>query len=120
MPETVVVLSLEDGIRVASRVFEMLSGKVFDVVSIHSKRIGDLNVLEEASLKEMSLVSTDTLVKIRLNPRRCLCFDVKESPVVTFVSDRRIDLMRELSKQDTLTKIILINQGRFVEEKPDV
>jgi hypothetical protein len=116
MPETIAVLSLDDGVKVGSMIFEKLSGKVFDVVSIHSRHNSDVGVLEEASLKDMCIEKNDTLVKIQLKPRRCLCFDIKDSPVVTFVSDRRIDIVRKLSERDTLTKIILINEKKLVEE----
>lgn len=117
MSETMVVLSFSDATRVASMIFEKLSDKVFDVVSVHSKYNGDVSVLEEASLRDMCIEKKDTLVKIQLKPRRNLCFDIKDAPVVTFVSERRIDIVRKISERDTLTKIILINLAQE-EKKP--
>jgi hypothetical protein len=117
MSETITVLSLGDAMRVANMIFEKLNGKVFDIVSVHSKYNGDVSVLEEASLKDVCIEKKDTLVKIQLKPRRNLCFDLKDSPVVTFVSERRIDIVRKLSERDILTKIILINEKKLVEEE---
>jgi len=108
MSEKITISSVEDGKRVADRIVEMLKGKFFDIVSCHSIFNKDVTVLEEEWI-DGRVVVTDTLVKILLHPRRSLCFDIKESPVVIFESDRQIVISRKLSAKDTLVKVILIN-----------
>lgn len=109
MSEKITILSVEDGKMVADRIVGMLKGRIFDVVNCHSAFNKNVTVLEEVWVGLGPVVVTDTLVKIPLYPRRCLCFDIKESPVVVFESDRQIVISRKLSAKDTLVKIVLIN-----------
>lgn len=108
MSEKITVLSVEDGKKVAERIVEMLKGRIFDVVNCHSFN-RNVTVLEEVWVGSGPVVVTGTLVKIPLYPRRNLCFDVKENPVVVFESERQIVISRRLSAKDTLVKVILIN-----------
>lgn len=109
MSEKIMILSVEDGKRAADRVVGMLKGRVFDIVNCHSAFNKDVTVLEEVQIGSGPVVVTDTLVKIPLYPRRSLCFDIKETPVVVFESERQIVISRKLSAKDTLVKVILIN-----------
>ena len=90
-------------------VLKVLQNRTFDVVNIHSAHRDVFNVLEEASLAGTFHI-VDTMVVIPLKPRRKLCLDTKEKPVVTFVSDRQICIVRIVSKRDILTKVILVNR----------
>ncbi len=109
MSEKIMILSVEDGKMVADRVIGMLEGRIFDVVNCHLAFNKDVTVLEEVRVGCGPVVVTDTLVKIPLYPRRSLCFDIKETPIVVFESDRQIVISRKLSAKDTLVKVILIN-----------
>lgn len=104
----VIIYTIEDGIIVARKIVEMLDGMKFDVVSCHSAHQADMMVLEEVSLASLSLVVSDGLIKIPLKPRRNLCFDIKDKPLVIFESYRQIRIVRNFAR-DTLTRIILVN-----------
>ena len=109
MSEKVMISSVEDGKRMADRIVEMLRGKVFDVVNCHSVFNRNVTVLERVRVRCGPVVVIGTLVKIPMYPHRSLCFDIKESTVVVFESDRQIVISRKLSVKDTLVKVILIN-----------
>jgi hypothetical protein len=110
MSEGIKILDVQVAVDVAQRVLDMLKGKVFDVVTYHSAHRFDLTVLEEARLKGDSIDVNNTMVRIFLYPKRSIAFGVAESPVVTFISERRVDIVRKFPNGDTLIRIILINQ----------
>ena len=109
MSEKITISSVEDGKRVADRIVEMLRGKAFDVVNCHSVFNRNVTVLEKVRVRCGPVVVIGSLVKIPMYPYRSLCFDIKESPVVVFESDRQIVISRKLSAKDTLVKVILIS-----------
>jgi hypothetical protein len=96
---------------VAKMIAERLKGKKFDIVSFHSSHNIDSRVWENCTLKTSVPIVVGTTVKIALNPRRFIAFDLNENPLVTVESERQIKIVREMARGDTLTKIILINDN---------
>ena len=103
---------LMSGERAASYIVKILQGTVFDVVSFHSAHGNDITVLEGCRLKTGEVIVKDSLVKILLDPRRSISFDMRENPKITIESERQIKIVRKLSSRDTLTRIILINKSK--------
>lgn len=106
------VLELKDLVEIAKSLVTLLEGKVFDIVSYHSRLNYFPMVVESRQLKSREIVVIDTLVKLLLSPSRSLSFDLKEKPEIIMVSDRQIIIVRHLSPRDTVTRVILINEKK--------
>ncbi len=110
MSEKMLIMNMEDGEKAARKLMRILEGKVFDIVSFHTAHHTDMTVLEDARVAEdVRMIVRGKLFKIPLIPRRNICFDIRETVTVEFVSDRRVDIVRKLNQNDTVFRVILIN-----------
>jgi len=114
MLKWLIELSLEGYSEEARNLVSKLEGKLFDIVSFHSRFNQGLVVLEERSLKSSEILIQNTLIKIPLNPHRSISFDATEDIEIIYESDRQIRIVRKMASGDTVTRIILIN-GKIEE-----
>jgi hypothetical protein len=94
---------------VAKEIALKLREKEFEVISFHSRYYKSPRVAENRRLRGDDCIKVDgTTVRILLEPRRTISFDVADDPSITFESDRQIQIVRHFVRGDVMTQIILL------------
>lgn len=104
------IYNMSVGMIAAEQIIRILEGKTFDVVSSHSGHTSGQTTLESVRLKQSKPDISGTLIKILLEPRRSLSFDIIEKPAVIFESPRQIVIKRRLSDGNYVIRTILVKE----------
>lgn len=102
------VSSIEIGKIVAADIVKKLEGKTFTLQNSHTGYDKVPDAAEGLVLKSSELVVSNDQIKIMFEPHKCLRIDLKERPVVIFVSDTQIRIERRLSSAHKIVQTILI------------